>query len=359
MKMFSLPSILLLCLTFGAGAGVIAASLTFGSLRDYHAVISAPETISLSGERLRLKPNDYEQAIQTVREKTAPAAVEIFFTPSDASGAYEPGEGQASGFFITSDGWLITAPRSFSASEAALTKVLVNGKIYTIQKIVEDPDNLVLFLKIEISNAPVVSFGDPAALETGDNLFVVASLDGIFVSSFFRSFRLGEISAAAETISRRLELNTLIDSRFSGSAAANSSGEVVGFLITAQPDETKIVLPITAVEPAIYSLLKTGEIVSLWFGAVATDLSQAVGYDETYTRGYTKGALLGTITKGSPAEIAGLKRGDILVSVDGLEISEKQSLGELLSDYRVGDSLVLAVDRDGITMKTDLVLGER
>lgn len=357
--MLSTPSILLLAIALGAGAGVVATSLTLSSLRDYSAIIFAPNSISLSGERSRPGPSDYGQAVATVREKTAPAAVEIFTAPSDATGAYEPGEGQASGFFITSDGWILTAPYSyyFSTDEAARVMVLAGGKIYPVQKFVKDSNTAVLFLKIEISNASVVSFGNALSPEAGDSLFVTASPGEIFVSSFFRSVRVGEISQAAEIINRRLELNTSIDSHFSGSAVANSSGEVIGLLVADQFGETKTVLPFTAVKPAVYSLLKEGKIVSLWFGAVATDLSQVVGYDETYTRGYNKGALLGTITKDSPAANVGLLRGDIVLSVGGLEISEKQSLSELLSDYHVGDTLNLVIDRGGTIIKIDLILG--
>lgn len=361
MKMFSTPSILLLSVALGAGAGVVAAALTLGALRDYSTIISAPDSIDLSGERPRFEPSNYGQAVEEVRDKVGSAAVEIFSSPSDLTGAYEPGEGQASGFFITSDGWILTAPYSYylSATEVVRAVVLSNGKIYPVQKVVIASAGTALFLKIEISNASVVSFGNSLAVDSGDNLFVVASSSELFASSFFRSVWLGEISAPAETAGRRLELNTPIDSHFSGSAAVNSSGEVVGILTADQFGETKTILPLTAVKPAIYSLLKEGKIISLWFGAVATDLSRAIGYDETYTRGYTKGALLGTITKGGPAETAGLLRGDIVLSVGGLEISEKQSLDELLSEYHVGDAVNLIIDRDGTSMKIDLLLGSR
>lgn len=358
MKVFSTPSILLLSIALGAGAGVVATALTLGNLGDYSAIISAPDSFNLSGQRPLSTPSDYDQAVAEVRDKVGSAAVEIFSTPSDSTGAYEPGEGQASGFFITSDGWLLALPYSyyFPASEAARAVVLSGGKIYPVQKVVTDSTTGTLFLKIEISNASVVSFGNSLTVEPGENLFVVASANEVFASSLFRSVRTGEISAPAETASRRLELNTSIDSHFSGSAVANSSGEVIGILAADQFGETATVLPLTAVRADIYSLLKEGKIVSPWFGAVVTDLSRALGYDETYTRGYTKGALLGTITKGSPAETAGLLRGDIIISIGGLELSEKLSLDEIISDYHVGDTLNLVIDRAGTSQKIDLVL---
>jgi len=361
MKMLSTPSILLLTVALGAGAGIVASSLTLGYLRDYDAIISTPNSISLSSERVRPGPSSYNQALEQVRDKVSVAAVEIFSKPSDSTGAYEPGHGQASGFFITSDGWVLTAPYSYylSKTEINQAKVLVNGKLYPVQEVVNDSDFSLSFLKINITNVSVVTFGNPLILEAGENLFVNSASDEVLTTSFFRFIQNGELSAPAETASRRLELNVAVDSRFAGSAVANSSGEVVGILVADQFSETKTVLPFTAIKPAVYSLLKEDKIISLWFGAIVTDLSRAIGYDEAYTKGYTKGALVGTITKDSPAETVGLQRGDIIISVGGLEISEKQSLDELLFDYHVGDTVNLIIDRDGTNREINVILGSR
>jgi S1-C subfamily serine protease len=359
MKIFSTPSVLLLAAALGAGAGVVAAALTLGSLNDYLTAISAPNSIDLAGQRARPTPSDYSQAAAEVRERAAAASLEIFSAPSDATGAYEPGQGLTSGFFLTADGWLAAAPYSYylSTAELAEASVLFDGKIYPVKKVVDNPASPIVFLKIEISGAPVVSFGNPLALEPGDNLFVAAAANELLSTTLFRSIKVGDISAPAETASRRLELNIAIDSRLAGAAVANSSGEVVGILVADQFGETRTVLPYTAFKSAVYSLLKEGRVISPWFGAISTDLSRAIGYDESYTRGYTKGTLLGTITKDSPAETAGLRRGDIVVSAGGLEISEKQSFDELLADYHVGDTLNLIIDRAGESLKVDVVLG--
>lgn len=357
MKIFSTPSILLLTVIFGIGASVVAASLTISSLRDYSAAVSALGPIDLSGERLRAEPSGLGQAVETAREKTLPATAEIFTSPSDAAGIYELGAGQGRGFFITSDGWLVAAPYNFSASEAGRAAVFFNQKVYSVEKAVASSSLPIVFLKINAVNLPVVSFGNALAVEAGDILFVAASANELLTTSLFRSVYNSSLSAAVESVGRHFELAASLDSSLAGAAVANSFGEVIGMLIADKTNETNIVLPFTAIKPLIYSLLKEGKIVPLWFGATTIDLSRAIGYDETVTRGYSKGALLGTITKGGPAESAGLLRGDIVLSVSGLEISEKQSLGELLSDYRVGDTVNLGVDRGGTILKIGVTLG--
>lgn len=359
MKFPSTPSILILAAAFGAGAGIIATSITLNSLRDYSAAISSTGSISLSTERPRSEPESFEQAVQEIREKVVPSTVELFSAPTDSTGAYEPGEGSGSGFFITSDGWILVAPNNLSTLEISRSIILFGQKIYPVQEVASDAFSPVVFIKIEISNAPVTSFGNALAVEPGDNLFVAGAFGSILPTSLFRFVQIGSISAPADVVNRRLELGQSLDKSFGGAAVSNSSGEVVGILIADGSAITSTVLPITAVRPIIHSLLKDGTASGLLFGAVATDLSRAIGYDEIFTRDYTRGALLGTISKGSPAEAAGLQKGDIVISVGGLEINERQSLAELLSYYRVGNTVNLVVDSEGVILKVDLVLGSR
>lgn len=359
MKIFSTPSILFLAAALGAGAGIVATSLTISSLHDYSAIISATGPISLSGERPLAEPGSFEQALEEIRDKVTPATIEVFTGPSDSTGAYEPGRGEASGFFVTSDGWLIVAPDNLSVYDLERSIILFGQKIYPVEKAVVDSSSSVVFLKIDVNNAPVTSFGNSLLLESGDSLFVVGYSEAILSSSLFRSIQTGSVSNQAGVVNRRLELAQEIDVVFSGSAVVNSSGEVVGILISDNTDKTSTVLPLTAIKPVIHSLLKDGEATGLWFGAVVTDLSRAIGYDSSFTRDYTRGALLGTITKDSPAESAGLQRGDIIISVGGLEINEHQSLAELLSAYHVGDSVSLVVDHEDVVSKIDLVLGAK
>lgn len=357
MKNLSPISIVVLSLALGAGAGIIAASLTLSSLRDYSAIISSTGPIRLSAERPKTEPNSHEQALQEVREKVAPAVVEIFSTPSDATGAYEPGEGSGRGFFVTSDGWLLAAPYFYTSVEAAQAVVSFSEKIYPVQQVVTVPDSPIVFLKINISNAPVISFGDALKVQAGEEVFVVSSAKEIFSSFIFRSVWTGAISNQAEVINRRFELGWPLSSYFTGAPVVNPSGEVLGVVTSKEFGETSTVLPFSAIKPIIYSLLKDGKITSLWFGAVTTDLARAIGYDENYTRGYTQGALLGTISKNSPAETAGLQRGDIVLSVEGQGITDRASLDELLALYHPGETIALTIDRAGVISKINLTLG--
>jgi S1-C subfamily serine protease len=328
---------LLLAVALGAGAGAVAAALTLSSLRDYYAAIAAAEPINLSGERPRPAPGDYDQAITAVREKVAPSAVEVFIQP-DHNGLYEPGQGDASGFFITSDGWIATVLNSDDSATAA---VLFGGKIYQVEKAVIDPATAVLFLKIDVANVSVAAFGKALDLQSGDFLFIVTNSETIFPTWFFRSVFISDTPSPAETVVRRWELADSVDNSFSGSAVSNGSGEVIGVLT-----ESEVVLPIAAIQPAMYSLLKDGEISSVWFGA-------------TLAHDYADGATLDTIVKKSPAESAGLKKGDIILSVDGVELSDDRTLAEILCDYRVSDSLSLSFSRDGKVLETVLTLGSK
>lgn len=358
MKTLSLPSLWIIAIALGVGAGTIGTALTFSYLRDYSVVLedlSGP--INLTGERATKKPQNFSEAIEVVQEKVAPASVEIFTVSSEANGVYETGQGQAGGFFITSDGWLVTAISNYFSPSVGSSVVIFNQEIFPVQKVLFDSSVGIAFLKIEATNLPVVSFGDPLLLSSGDNLFTVFSKDSLLVSSFYRSENFGVISRPAETAVRRLVLDQDVDNKQVGAAVANSSGEVVGVLVTGEKSLVSV-LPFTVIRAEIFSLLKEGKISLFFLGANITNLQEVVGYPETKTRGYNYGELIEGVTIGGPAASAGLKRGDIILKV-GNETLNGVFLDELLANYHPGDTVVLTIDREGTKQEFEIILGER
>lgn len=357
MKTFSPFSILFLAVAFGTGAGIIGAAWTLNYLHDYSAALenfSGP--INLTGAREFSGPQNFNEAVKTVKENLSPASLEIF--SRDSSGFYERGHGEASGFFITSDGWLVTTAENFPLEKATAAVVLFNNKIFPIQRGVAGQTAPVTFLKIEAANLPVVSFGDSSVSQPGDDIFIVPSSDSLIGSTFFRSINTAGVSRPAETNSRRLLLVDSLSSRLAGAAAANSSGEVVGLLLPEVSATTATVLPLTALRPTIFSLLKDGKIETFWFGANVTNLQNTIDYSENETRGHWFGEMINSVSFDGPAASAGLKKNDIILSVGGLSLAGF-FLDELLADYHPGDTVSLTIDREGSEQNIEVVLGAK
>jgi len=358
MKTLSLPSLWIVAAVLGVGAGIIGTALTFGYLHDYSSVLanfSGP--INLTGERIVKAPQNLVEAVKIVKENVSPACVEIFTAPSDPVGIYESGQGQAGGFFITSDGWLVTAVSSTFLPKVGSTVVVFDNRVFPIKEAISDPAIDIWFLKIEATNLPVVSFGEPLKLSPGDSLFIVPSKDTFLSSTLVQSINIGAVSRSAETVGRRLILDQISESGKIGSAVANTSGEVVGVLISSSEDSTTV-LPLTAIRSEIFPLLKEGKISNFLFGANVINIQEAVGYSETKTRGYRYGEIIESVLAGGPAASAGLQINDIILEVGGETLSGV-FLAELLAEYHPGDTAILTIDRDGNEQEISVTLGSR
>ncbi|MFH1252950.1 MAG: S1C family serine protease [Candidatus Uhrbacteria bacterium] len=357
MKTFSLPSILLIAAALGAGAGIIGTVGTQIYLSNYSVSLeNFAGPINLTGEHEFKEPQNFNEAINLVQENLLPASVEIFARTS--SGLYEPGQGQASGFFITSDGWLVTANSKFISSQVTSLVVVVNNQIFLVEKTLVDQATKITFLKINASNLPVVSLSNFVLPQPGDNLFITPASDSLISSSLLRLVDINDQSRAAESTGRRFLLNDSFDTKLAGSAVANSFGEVVGILLPETSGTSSTVLPLTAIRPAIYSLLKEGQIKTFLFGANVTNIQKAVGLPESETRGHWYGEIMESVLADGPAASAGLKKDDIILDVGGVALAGF-FLDELLADYHPGETVSLTIDRAGVEQKVEVVLGTR
>ena len=354
MKIVFWPTRWAIAIVLVVGTGVISTALTFDYLQNYALSLeNYSKPINLTGARTTYRPQGFVEAIEVVQDNVVPASGEVF--AGSASGVYELGRGQASGFFVTSDGWLVTANNPSAVLTVGSTVVIHAGQVFSVQQIVQDKNLGLVFLKIAASNLPVISFGQPLTLSLGDNLFVVDSQQTIVATSFLRPEIIDSGSRSSETISRFLTLNQGIDQMGFGSVVADASGVIMGILVSGEK-QTKLILSISAVRSEIFSLLKDGKIENYFFGAKVVNLQGAVGYSAAITRGRGYGELVDAVVVGSPAASAGLEKGDIILMVGDKNL-DGPYLDELLLEYHPGDTVPIVIDRGGTEQTIEVVLG--
>ncbi len=357
-----------LAVILGAGSGVIAAALTSISLSDYAtqlAQITGP--VRVNEQRPAPTPVGLDAALVTVRQADFPAVAKIFTSVPD-NGVFENDAASASGTVLTSDGWVLTAVAPGTSSSLASARVVVGGKAYAVKEVVADTITHAVFLKIDASNLPVIPFGDPASLLPGQSLFVVPSSASL-VPTFFEQFMFAtSLAANADLPSRRLALATPVYGHLLGLGGApvtNANGELVGvfdpfgFAVPSPDDTADIALPLTAISPAIRSILSEGKVIRPSLGATVIDLSRAVGLSTDQTRGYTRGALVDHVPAATPAFTAGLKTGDIILEVSGAVVNGERPLDEFVAEHDPGDAITLLIDRDGDQQKLTATLVQK
>ncbi|MEW6380526.1 MAG: DegQ family serine endoprotease [bacterium] len=251
-----------------------------------------------------------------------------------------------SGFIISKDGYIFT--NNHVVKDAEDIKItLTNKNEYEAKVIGSDEDMDIALLKIEAKeDLPLVRFGDSDRLEIGEWVVAIGNPFGLehtvtagIVSAKWRPIGQGPYDSFIQT-------DASINPGNSGGPLLNIRGEVVGIntAITAEGQGIGFAIPINMVKEAMPELKEKGKITRGWLGLViqkvTPDLAKSFGLKEN------KGALVAEVVEGSPADKAGLKQGDVVISFNGKEISEYTDLSRMAGLTRPGTKVRLEIIRD-------------
>lgn len=272
-----------------------------------------------------------------------------------------------SGVIISSDGYIVTNNHVVDGA----TKIdisLDNNKRYEATVIGTDPTTDLALLKIEANGLPFVKFGDSDNTKIGE--WVLAVGNPFNLNS---TVTAGIISAKARNIGilRGVENNLQIESFLqtdavvnpgnSGGALVNLAGELIG-INTAIATSTgtftgySFAVPSTLVKKVMDDLMKYGAVQRGLLGVNIQDVSPQLedALDIKFPVG--QGVYIGNVNENSAGEEAGLKKGDIIIGIDGKAVNNVANLQELVARRRPGDKIDVEYIRDGKTSKTSATL---
>ena len=326
-----------------------------------------------------------ESAITEVVEKSSPAVVSIvitrevsasfpfFYEVPGRSGSSLREVGAGSGFFVSSDGLILTNKHVVNDSRAQYTVVTTDGKKFEARVLASDPSNDLAIIKVDIKDAPFLQFADSNKLQLGQRVIAIGNSLGEFqntvtsgvVSGLSRNIVAGD-RTGQEQLENLVQTDAAINPGNSGGPLLNLAGQVVG-VNTAVAEGSQSVgfaIPANDAKVALESYNRSGKIVRPFIGIRYMLISKAIA--EQYKLGRNYGALLirgdvaadFAVAPGSPADQAGLKEGDIVLSINGREINEQNSIPNVLKDFKPGDRITLNVYSDGQEKSIPLTLGE-
>lgn len=279
------------------------------------------------------------------------------FFPNDREREFRQ-KGLGSGFIVSKDGYIVTNNHVISRAED-IQVVLYDGSRYTAEIVGQDTktDLAVLKIKPEKKLKPVV-FGDSDKLRIGDWVMAIGNPFGLgytvtvgIVSAKGRSLGLGAYDDFIQT-------DASLNPGNSGGPLFNLGGNVVGVntAIAARGQGIGFSIPTNMAKGVISQLMEKGKVVRGWLGVVIQPITQEIAESMGYES--TDGALVSDISPGSPAEKAGLQRGDVVVKFDGEPIKEFTSLSKLVGMKAPGTSSKITVLRNGEPKEISVVLGE-
>ncbi len=238
-----------------------------------------------------------------------------------------------------------------------ITVTLQDGRRLKARLIGSDSETDLAILKIDAKNLKSLVIGDSDKLEVGD--FVVAIGNPFGLNSFgnSQSATFGIVSALKrsdlniEGVENFIQTDAAINPGNSGGALVNAKGELIGIntaILSPYGGNVGIgfAIPINMVKDVTQQILKFGSIhrglMGIFVQHLTPELAQSMGYPEEF-----QGALVSQVNQNSPAELAGLKAGDIIVQINDTKITQATQVKTTISLLRVGTTAKIMVQRDG------------
>lgn len=299
-----------------------------------------------------------KNSITKVAETVGPAVVGITNNVTTFGGKTVK-QGSGSGIIISKEGYIVTNQHVIEdASEVYVT--LAGGKKLPARIIGADYRTDLAVLKVEADNLPVAKLGDSSKVRVGDVAIAIGNPLG---EEFSGSVTAGVISAVNRkmTVDGRsykvIQTDASINPGNSGGALCNEAGEIIGInsLKISSAEGMGFAISINEAKPIIESLMKNGYVSRPFIGIYYEFI------DEDTAKEYNVpvGAGIRSVERGSGAEEAGIRAGDIIVNFDGQELKKSEDLSDALEKHKVGDIVSAKIYRDGKYIDVKIKLGEK
>lgn len=267
-----------------------------------------------------------------------------------------------SGFIIDKHGYILTNNHVVERADEIRVK-LDNGKEYDAKVVGTDPETDIGLVKIEPEeDLPVVKFGDSDSLEVGEWVIAIGNPFGLS-----QTVTVGVVSALGRVIGagkydNYIQTDASINPGNSGGPLLNIEGEVIGINGAILPGRQGgnigigFAIPINMAKEILDDLKASRHVRRGWLGVViqklTPELSKAFGL-----KNGAKGALVGDVADGGPAEKAGLKPGDLIIKFDKEDVTSFDMLPRLVAGHKPDSTIKLQVLREGRKMTFTVTLG--
>jgi serine protease Do len=264
-----------------------------------------------------------------------------------------------SGFIISSDGYIFTNNHVVEKADKIKVK-LAGGKEYDAEVKGKDPTTDIALIKIKPEGSlPVVEFGDSDKLRIGEWVFAIGNPFGLE-----HTVTAGIVSAKGRVIGSGpydnfIQTDASINPGNSGGPLFNMEGRVIGIntAIVAQGNGIGFAIPINTAKSILADLKTKGSVTRGWLGISIQDITEDIA--ENMKLKDMKGALVGHIFEGDPADKAGIKTGDIIVEIAGKKIQDSHELMRIVAALTVGEKITVKILRDGKEKTLSVTAGER
>jgi S1-C subfamily serine protease len=270
-----------------------------------------------------------------------------------------PVEGIGSGFIFDERGYILTNYHVVEGAERIVV-TLADGRVFEAKFIGAYKSLDISILKIDADNLIIAKLGDSDKLRVGQRVFAIGNPFGLAGGPTVTS---GVISALKRTIhSDRgifrdlVQTDAAINPGNSGGPLVNTNGEVIAINTAIIPFAQGIgfAIPINAAKEVAKEIILYGSYARPWLGISGVSLNRQIA--EYYDLPVEHGVLVAKVTPRSPADKAGIERGDIILEFDNRRIDRVEDLQKILAEKKHGCECEIVILRGLRKFKTKVVL---
>ena len=271
-------------------------------------------------------------------------------------------EGVGSGVIFRNDGYIVTNYHVIEGAKELIVSLAdgnsVNGTLVGADEMTD-----IAVVKIDAKDLPTAHFGNSDEIMVGEPVVAIGNPMGL---EFQGSVTVGVISALNRTLDlndkrfKLIQTDAAISPGNSGGALVNYDGEVIGInsakIAKSGVEGIAFSIPSNTVQYVINELMEKGYVARPYLGVTIFDKPTAARYG--YQLNISKGVYVFRVALDSPAGRAGIQRGDIILRIDGKEVNSVNEIRSDIAARKVGDTVTVVFDRDGVEQTIELVLQE-
>ncbi|HET7298637.1 MAG TPA: Do family serine endopeptidase [Burkholderiales bacterium] len=270
-----------------------------------------------------------------------------------------PRQGMGSGFIVESDGVILTNAHVLEGADEVRVRLIdrreFKGKVVGVDK----PTDIAV-VKIDAKGLPTVKLGDPRSIKVGEWVLAIGSPFG-----FENTVTAGIVSATSRSLPDGtyvpfIQTDAAVNPGNSGGPLFNMKGEVIGinsqiYSRTGGYQGLAFAIPVDVAANVKTQLVQHGKVERGRLGVSIQEVSQSLA--QSFGLDRPRGALVAQVEKGSPAEKAGVKPGDVLLGINGKTVERSAELPPLVAAVKPGTKVMFELWRDGRKQTLDVTVG--
>jgi serine protease DegQ len=267
-----------------------------------------------------------------------------------------------SGVIVSPEGYILTNNHVVEAADE-IEVVLADGRKAKARIVGTDPETDLAVIRIDLKSLPVIVLGQAEQARVGDVVLAIGNPFGVG-----QTVTLGIISALGRNnlhinhFENFIQTDAAINFGNSGGALIDANGNLLGinsaiYSQTGGSVGIGFAIPVTTAKQVMESIIKSGHVVRGWIGIESQDITPELA--ETFGLGQQKGAIIAGVVRNGPADKAGIKPGDILLSVDGKAVSDTTEMVNLIAQLAPASKAKMTLLRKNKQAIVDVTVGKR